>query len=241
VPPPRQRRPARTRKPPAARSDGAGPPQRIDRRTREARRDPVSSRERLLRAAAAVFAERGFDRASVDDIAAEAGVSKGTLYWHFEGKDELFLALLEEQLGRSVESVLSLLQTAPPETDVAPQASDWFTSFVRDQRELVLLSHEYWTRAARDPQLRTIYAQRQAGLRDAVAKALDARAEQLGAPAFDLPTSEVATAYIALYEGLSFWKLIDPDAIPDRLYGEIVGLVFQGLVARAENRTFPQA
>jgi AcrR family transcriptional regulator len=181
-----------------------------------------------------VFAERGFERASVDEIAAKAGVSKGTLYWNFKGKDDLFLALLEEQLDRRVEAVLALTESSPAERDMAPQASEWFGSYLSEQRDLVLLAHEYSSRAVRDPELRKIYAERRRHLRDALARALDARAKVLGAPPFDMPTEEVATAYIALGEGLSFLKLLDPDSVPDHLFGDILALVYQGLVARAE-------
>jgi AcrR family transcriptional regulator len=57
--------------------------------------DPAK-RTRLIAAAAAAFSRVGFDRASVDDIAASAGVAKGTVYLYFASKGELFLATLEE-------------------------------------------------------------------------------------------------------------------------------------------------
>ncbi|HUB39827.1 MAG TPA: TetR family transcriptional regulator [Streptosporangiaceae bacterium] len=54
----------------------------------------ADTRERLLRAAAAVFAERGYDGTRVADIAAAAGVSNGALYAHFESKAELLVQAL---------------------------------------------------------------------------------------------------------------------------------------------------
>src|SRR5918999_4290675 len=54
------------------------------------------TRRRLLDTAAVVFARRGFAAASVDEIAREAGYSTGAIYWHFKGKDDLFLAMAEE-------------------------------------------------------------------------------------------------------------------------------------------------
>ncbi len=54
----------------------------------------ADTRERLLRAAASVFAERGYDGARVADIAAAAGVSNGALYAHFESKAELLVQAL---------------------------------------------------------------------------------------------------------------------------------------------------
>jgi AcrR family transcriptional regulator len=207
---------------------------RIDRRTKEGRRDGEPSRDKLLTAAAKVFAERGFERASVDDIAAEAGLSKGTLYWNFKSKEDLFEALLEEHIDSRARAVVEMTESAPADQDMAVEASRRFADLLQEERQLVLLSHEYWSRATRDPEIRKRYAKRQAKLREELARALEARARQLGAPPFSMSTADVATAYIALRDGLSFQRLVDPESVPDELIGEIMALVYQGLVARAQ-------
>jgi AcrR family transcriptional regulator len=53
------------------------------------------TRKRLIEAAAAVIAEKGFDRASLEDIALLAGMTRGAVYGNFKNKEELFLALIE--------------------------------------------------------------------------------------------------------------------------------------------------
>jgi hypothetical protein len=59
---------------------------------------------------------------------------------------------------------------------------------------------------------------------------------RLRAPArarrFSTPSRDVAAAYLALAGGLAVERLVDPGAVPDSLFGEIVALVYQGLVAR---------
>ena len=55
------------------------------------------TKRRLIEAAAAVIGEKGFDRASLEDIAARAGMTRGAVYGNFENKEELFLALIETQ------------------------------------------------------------------------------------------------------------------------------------------------
>jgi len=55
------------------------------------------TRKRLIEAAAAVIGEKGFDRASLEDIAALAGMTRGAVYGNFKNKEELFLALIETQ------------------------------------------------------------------------------------------------------------------------------------------------
>src|SRR5207302_11360194 len=73
---------------------------------------PTPQRERrartrsdVLRAAARVFAERGYHGATLDGVVAEAGLSKGALYHYFPSKQDLFLALLEERLGAGISDV----------------------------------------------------------------------------------------------------------------------------------------
>lgn len=56
--------------------------------------DPVKHRQ-ILEGAQSVFLRRGFDAASMNDIAREAGVSKGTIYVYFNNKDDLFVELCE--------------------------------------------------------------------------------------------------------------------------------------------------
>lgn len=56
----------------------------------------AESRQKILSAARRLFAERGFDGCNVSDIAKQAGMSQGNIYWHFASKDELFRAVLVE-------------------------------------------------------------------------------------------------------------------------------------------------
>ncbi len=51
-------------------------------------------RQQIIDAALAVFTQKGFHAANVSDVAAQAGVSQGTIYWYFESKEELLMAAL---------------------------------------------------------------------------------------------------------------------------------------------------
>lgn len=195
----------------------------------------ADARAALLHAAAEVFAERGFRDASVDEVAERAGYSKGAVYWHFEGKDDLFVTLLEERVDRPTREMIELLESASPEQDMGPEASRRFVDLLRSERELLLLEHEYWSRALRDPALRARYASRRAELRAALARALGLRVEHLGRPVGEAPVEAMATVIMGLSAGLARDRLIDPEAVPDELLGDAVVLLYAGLVARAAN------
>jgi AcrR family transcriptional regulator len=67
----------------------------------------------IVTAALEVFAERGFSAARLDDVAARAGISKGTLYLYFPSKEELFKAVVREALLPNLERVERLLRAHP--------------------------------------------------------------------------------------------------------------------------------
>jgi AcrR family transcriptional regulator len=202
-----------------------------------AQSEKKSSRERLLEAAAKVFAERGYEAASVNEIAAAAGLSKGAVYWNFSSKDELFHALLEERIDRQLDETAEILRSAPTDRPIDPEVANRWEAMLGNERELMLLSQEQWARAVRDPELRARYAERQARLRDVLADGLRARVRRTGAPRFSTPAADVATAYLALANGLALQRLVDPEGVPDGLLENITSLIYEGLVARASTQS----
>ena len=65
----------------------------------------------ILDAALKVFAQKGFAAARMDDIARQAGVTKGTIYLYFENKEAVFKALVREAVGTTIGAVTSDIQT----------------------------------------------------------------------------------------------------------------------------------
>jgi AcrR family transcriptional regulator len=206
---------------------------RLDRRTRAARAEGRRARDDLLAAALRVFARRGYRPAGVDEIAAEAGYSKGALYWHFAGKAELLTALLEERIDAPTRELVALLESAPPERDMSVEASREFARRLDSQRDAILLEREYWSLAIRDAELRARYVARQAELREALAGAIQARAHHLGTPDLPLPAKDVARILMSIVGGLSVDELTEPGSVRGELLGEAFAVVYAGLVAKS--------
>jgi AcrR family transcriptional regulator len=229
--------PRRSRRP--RRSDGdAG--ERLDQRTRIARARGREARDELLTAALRVFARRGYRQAGVEEIAAEAGYSKGALYWHFSGKEELLAVLLEECIDAPMRDRVALLASAPPDRDMSVEATRAFAQQLAEQREAMLLEREYWSLAIRDPELRARYAERQTELRSALAAAMEARARHLGTPDLTMSAQDVARIVMSIIGGLAVDELIEPGSVRPELLGEALALVYAGLVARAQGMPPPE-
>jgi AcrR family transcriptional regulator len=189
-----------------------------------------------MAAALRVFARRGYRQAGVDEIAAEAGYSKGALYWHFSGKEDLLSALLEERIDAPMRERVALLESAPPERDMSVEASREFARQLGRERDALLLEREYWSLAIRDPELRARYAERQRELRGALARGIEARARHLGTPDVPMPAEDVARIVMSIVGGLTVDELIEPGSVRPELVGETLALVYAGLVARAQGR-----
>ena len=82
-------------------------------RPRGTRLPRLARRRQLLDAALEVFVARGYHAAAMDEIADRAGVSKPVLYQHFPGKQELYLALLDESVERLIEGLRTALRSNP--------------------------------------------------------------------------------------------------------------------------------
>src|SRR5271165_2504223 len=82
----------------------------------------AQTRARVLKAAGEVFAERGYDRASLDDVAAAAGLTKGAVYSSFASKDELFYALMRERIGERLDLVAEAVERQASVGDIARDA-----------------------------------------------------------------------------------------------------------------------
>jgi AcrR family transcriptional regulator len=187
------------------------------------------TRERLLAAASKVFARRGYHRATVDEIASEAGFTIGALYSNFAGKEELFLALADRQVEERVAEVAAMGDAAEgDEPDV--NAAEQLRFFLERDPEWPLLFYEFWSLSVRNPELQGELAKRREAIRDALAATLRRVAKRHG---FKLrfPAPVLATAIAASLNGLAFERAADPKALPDEVFAEFVTAVLGCAIA----------
>ena len=207
------------------------PDVRVKRKAGRPPKGAPSARDLLMDAAATLIAERGYDGTSIDSLVEAAGLSKGTFYWHFKSKEELFLALIDERIDSPVRSLMEVTRTAPARTATAPTVSRGLADVFSKRRELLVLVQEYWAVALRSERVRRRYRTRQKTLTKTLAEALRARHQETGVP-LTLPAESLATAFIALAQGLAIEAALRPHATDPELYGEILSLVYDGIASR---------
>jgi AcrR family transcriptional regulator len=117
---------------PRTRDRGAPPPRPARKPARARKVEPGARRQAILDAALSVFAERGFEAARLDDVAARAGVAKGTLYLYFRDKEALF----EELVRGAVSPIIEAVSQAASAPDV-PASAILETFFALFQKEVL--------------------------------------------------------------------------------------------------------
>lgn len=188
------------------------------------------TRQLLLDAAESVFLRHGFHATSVDEVAHEAGFSKGAVYSNFESKDELFLSLIERNLDSRGLAIGDEIEDSRPLAEQAAEAgSRFFDVFLADPSWGLLLM-EYATHAARHPELRDLFAVRSRQMRGDMTKLIDEHMSALNL-ATSIPTDQLATILFSLGNGLILEKLIDPVGVADDTFGSALGLLLAGIIA----------
>jgi AcrR family transcriptional regulator len=169
----------------------------------------AETRQRLLDAAAELFAERGVDGASVDAIAERADRTSGAVYDHFGGKDGLLFALLEGWVDDVAVVIGAELVNAT--TLDERLASIWrnITDPPTGDGRWIALEHELWTYAARNQHARSHLARRYRAAWESVDEAV--------ADWTDDESSAVGSALIGTLLGLEMMRRVDPTAVPDDL------------------------
>lgn len=203
--------------------------------TKRSRPTRAQTRARLLQAAGEVFAERGYDRASLDDVAAAAGLTKGAVYSSFAGKNELFYALMQERIGERLALAAEAVNPQATPDVITRDAGGGLAELISSQADWHLLFIEFWARAVRDPSLREEFAHHRRAARNLIARFLEHQAHQLG---IDLPApaDQLAVAVLALSNGIAIEQLADPDTVDPSTFGVILGLLLNGLATPTTSR-----
>ena len=208
-------------------TEGADPPKRLTRKEKQA-----ETRTRLLDAAERVFLRRGLQGSSVEEIAAEAGFTRGAFYSNFKSKDELFVELLQDRVYRQYAQMAEQAQEQP---GTPRERLRWGIERVRDVQRgedgawLFRLWLECLTQATRDEEFRKLAATFWSGNRQLLAEGIKETFEEIGSEP-PLSPKQIATAMIALDVGLAVQHLVDPDEAPLEDYVPLFDLLFGQMV-----------
>ena len=188
------------------------------------------TREHLLAAAAEVFGERGFHGASLDEVAAVAGFTKGAVYSNFKNKEDLFLALFKANYDREMDALRAALRNSevPPEARISE-----FVHLIRDQtaqagRNFNLLYQEFLLYAARNPEVREELIRIDDEGVQALAEILQSERRRVGLEPLESPLQTARIVEI-LFRGIGQLRVLRPEAADDDFVQAAIAFVARGL------------
>jgi len=171
----------------------------------------AETRQRLMDAALGVFARNGYERATVDEIVREAGFSKGAFYVHFEAKEDIFWAMLEERTKHLQEAFREAADLDLPVSQNLAMILRSIFSQNRDDPLWSALFMEFAAHASRNHKVRDQLAALHRSWRDFAIEALD-RGREAGLVRKDLDANFLASVIIAVIEGSIMQSRLAPGA-----------------------------
>lgn len=193
----------------------------------------LARREQILAAAMACFARQGYRATSMDDIVRETGLSVGALYTYYPSKEDLFLALCEQQLQDSMASLNAIFRKPGPMAERSQEAVEYFFGRLADDLvPYARVSFEFWNEAAKSERVQELHTQHL----DRVLQFyrwLVKESQAEGAIAPDVDADATAELLMALSEGILLLHVAGVQRVPhEALKAAYVALLDRGLAAR---------
>ena len=187
-------------------------------RPRTQDRAPGETRERLVEAAAEVFAELGYEGASIQSIAAAADLTSGTIYRHFDSKAALLLEVVRRAVhGVPLSDRLNDESCAEP-ADLARLVSVYADPSLRRTRRLAIEIH---AAASRDPNARAqllIFNQK---MHSSIVRKIDG-CKRAGLISDDLDAKHTTSLLLVMIMGLAHLETLEPDLVGDRVWTRFI-------------------
>lgn len=184
--------------------------------------------DQILDAALELFARKGFHAASMDDLVAESGLSKGSLYWYFESKDDIVFGVLKRMFEHELGELDELIaQEGPARPRLMRLVEQLAEEIHRMERQMPLV-YEFYAVLSRRPEVREYL---QAYFRRY--KELLARLLRQGVTAGEIREHDVERTALSLagvLEGVTLLWAVDPDDVDWQVQTRhAVGLILDGL------------
>ncbi len=171
--------------------------------------EKMTKREQIQRAAYRCFRDHGYHATTIDKICKHAQVSKGSYYWHFESKQEVFIQILDTWSRQVVDELFAQFEEAGKADDYLQAISSALERESHRGRAIAPLWVEFTAVAARDEEIRQALSRFFRRIRSSLNELFR---PILGSHLTDEELRAVSGAALAAYSGLIIQGMADPEA-----------------------------
>jgi len=191
----------------------------------------AKTRSALLSSAAKLICRKGISEASVEDVATDAGYTKGAFYANFKSKEEMFLVMLDEKYAAELERLENSLSGEGEPADQARAAAEEFIRFAWSDPQWPKLYFEFTAYAGRNPDFRDELLTRDRRIREQMAEVYRRWGADFGVEP-PIPVEDLTMMTFCMANGFIMGQLIEPD-LDETLYGTMMATFFRGIAATA--------
>jgi len=202
---------------------------------RKTKEEAAITRENLMKSALSVFSRKGYASTTLEDVAREAGVTRGAVYWHFGSKAELYNELMTEFSTRAGGIVQSAAAEGGSLTDILRRVFVRLLEAVENDPTLREIMEINLFKTERSSELQTGQQQRLEGSRSLMESiaAVMAEGAASGELRSDLDALDMARAFLAMNNGAIYLWLSDPTAFSLRASApRLADIYLQGILPR---------
>jgi AcrR family transcriptional regulator len=193
--------------------------------------DKEAKKAEILAAAMTVFAEKGFGRTRMEDVAKQAGIGKGTVYEYFRSKDELFFALYQSILSTFHEKIFAGRSEQTSSLAALEQFIILSLSAFDEWHEFGIILLDFWTEHRRGTEVHLQFSTVYDMSRNAIAELIGNGIRNGEFAPID-PVA-AASAIIAILDGIMLQRIFDPQLYQKLdIKSGLLGMVFDGLKPR---------
>ena len=194
-------------------------------------RRPEARREELIEAALQVFGDLGYAQAKLEDVAKQAGVSKGTVYLYFDSKDALFRAMVHQKVSENLAFAEAMVAASakPPRELLDDVIRRWWSA----SPDLIRINRVIHAEATRFPELARFYLEEVILRGRRLLRLVFERGVERGEFRRIPPVPALRGIASMIVHGAMYQRLFgphDPDVVSDdELIDGILDLVFNGI------------
>ncbi len=190
-------------------------------------------RDQIMKAAVACFSRKGYHLTTMDDIVAESGLSKGSLYWHYKNKKDLFLSVMSgyfKQMSAGFEAMLAQPATAADKLNLLAEFSAQMSSDP-ELEALMSVVIDFYTQTRHDPEVEAASKNVFTPFIDSIAGIIEEGAASGEFKAVN--ARQLAVSLMAAYDGLFMYQMMLGDDFNRAETGrQLMQILLDGLQTR---------
>jgi AcrR family transcriptional regulator len=183
--------------------------------------------DKILMAVRSVLAEKGYQGATISEIAQEAGISRGLLHYYFKSKEDMLCQVIRHSMAGILARTSAILESAQSPAAAAEGLCSALRGILVSDPHFFKLFLEAWVFARKGPDAQSLLKDIHSRFRQAVRRGLEGLAQKTGQPPASTRLDTLATLLTSLVDGIGMQATIEPSLLEnDDLWNALDRAIF---------------